>query len=99
VQEQSSPIKAIKSFNLDQNYPNPFNPSTKISFSLPETGIVNLNVYNVLGQKVASLLNSENMSAGNHSVSFNASNLSSGVYFYSLKAGNNVITKKMMLVK
>jgi pectin methylesterase-like acyl-CoA thioesterase len=99
VQEQNSPIKAIKSFNLDQNYPNPFNPSTKISFSLPETGIVNLNVYNVLGQKVASLINSESMTVGNHSVSFNASNLSSGVYFYSLKAGNNVITKKMMLVK
>ena len=99
VQEQSSVVHAVTSFNLGQNYPNPFNPSTKISFSLPETGIVNLNVYNVLGQKVASLINSENMSAGNHSVSFNASNMSSGVYFYSLKAGNNVITKKMMLVK
>lgn len=99
VKEQDVISPATKSFNLEQNYPNPFNPSTKISFSLPESGIVDLNIYNVLGQKVASLVRGENLTAGNHSVSFNASNLSSGVYFYSLKAGNNVVTKKMMLVK
>ncbi len=99
VKEQETVAPRVKSFELGQNYPNPFNPSTKISFTLPENGVIDLNVYNVLGQKVASLVSGESMTAGNHSVSFNASNLSSGVYFYSLKAGNNVITKKMMLVK
>ena len=88
-----------KRFSLNQNYPNPFNPTTNISFSLKEAGIVNLYVYNSLGQRIASLVNNEIMSSGNHDVTFNASKFTSGVYFYSLDSGNNVITKKMILIK
>ncbi len=86
------------SFSLDQNYPNPFNPSTMISYTLPAASTVKLSVYNVLGQEVANLVN-ENQTAGSHNVTFNASNLSSGVYFYTIKAGNFTETKKMSLLK
>ena len=85
-------------FKLEQNYPNPFNPSTNISFSLSSTVHVTLNIYNVLGEKVATLIN-ENLFAGEHNVSWNALNLSSGVYIYRLKAGNLVLEKKMELLK
>jgi hypothetical protein len=85
-------------FELKQNYPNPFNPSTQISFSVPETQNVKLNVYNTLGQKVATLLN-ERMNAGSHSINFNAAQLSSGIYFYELVGGDKTITKKMTLIK
>jgi hypothetical protein len=85
-------------FSLQQNYPNPFNPSTVINFSIPKASKVTLSVYNLLGQKVASLVNS-NMNAGNHEVEFNAKDLSSGIYFYSLNAGNFQSTKKMILIK
>jgi beta-glucanase (GH16 family) len=85
-------------YQLAQNYPNPFNPATQIEFSIPESGHVNLEVVNLMGQSVATLANGV-MSAGNHSVSFDASELSSGVYIYRLQAGNQVITKKMTLVK
>ena len=87
-----------ESFSLEQNYPNPFNPSTRITFNLSETGITNISVYNLLGQKVATILNEE-LPAGRHSVNFNASSLSSGVYFYSVESGKNVATMKMMLLK
>ncbi len=86
------------SFALNQNYPNPFNPSTTISYSVPEKSFVTLKVYDVLGNEVASLVNSQT-EAGEHSVNFNASNLSSGVYYYQITAGNNVATKKLMLLK
>jgi hypothetical protein len=86
------------SFNLMQNYPNPFNPSTLIRYSIPKDGLVKLNVYNSLGQKVAELVNRP-MVAGNYEVNFNASNLSSGVYFYELSSNNNTIVKKLMLIK
>jgi hypothetical protein len=85
-------------FALNQNYPNPFNPSTAIQFSIPSAQNVRLTVYNVLGQQVASLVN-QNLSAGVHTANFNASALSSGVYFYRLEAGNNIAVKKMLLIK
>jgi hypothetical protein len=87
-----------ESFELSQNYPNPFNPSTKIDFKLSKASDVKLTVYNILGQQVATLLN-EHMSAGSQSVAFDASKLSSGVYFYRLDAGNFSSIKKMMFLK
>jgi hypothetical protein len=86
------------SFRLNQNYPNPFNPSTKISFSLENPGKTTLTIYNILGQKVATLLSQE-LSAGTHEVNFNASNLSSGVYLYRLDSGDFTAVKKMMIMK
>ena len=85
-------------FNLQQNYPNPFNPSTTIKFSINETSIVKLSIYNLLGQKVATLIN-QSLNAGLHSVQFNASNLSSGIYFYRLTSGSNSRVMKMELLK
>ena len=89
-----------KTLRLDQNYPNPFNPSTNISFALPSTQKVTLKVYNMLGQEVATLLNNQTLQAGDRSVTFDASALSSGVYIYRLVGANNVVlTKKMTLIK
>lgn len=85
-------------FTLQQNYPNPFNPSTVIRYSLPEAAHVELDVFTIDGQKVATLVN-ESKSAGNHVATFQASNLSSGVYIYQLISGNKQLTKKMILVK
>ena len=85
-------------FSLKQNYPNPFNPSTTIEFSIKENSNMTLSVYNILGQKVAALIN-QPMSAGVHSVQFNASNLSSGIYFYKLSAGENSKVMEMELLK
>ena len=85
-------------FALNQNYPNPFNPSTTISYEIPVSGKVVLNVYNTLGVQVASLVN-ENKAAGNYTVHFNANSLSSGIYFYKLTVDNFVATKKMILLK
>jgi len=85
-------------FKLEQNYPNPFNPVTKIDYSLPISAFVTINVYDALGRNVSALV-SQQKSAGNHFVEFDASNLSSGVYYYTINAGNFVQTKKMMLVK
>jgi hypothetical protein len=85
-------------FSLSQNYPNPFNPSTKIAFNVPVKGFVTLKVYDALGQEVATLVN-QNLSVGEYAYDFNASVLSSGIYFYTLKGENFIETKKMMLVK
>ncbi|MBX3006796.1 MAG: T9SS type A sorting domain-containing protein [Melioribacteraceae bacterium] len=85
-------------YELKQNYPNPFNPSTEISFSISNTEEVSLEVYNMIGQKVAVLIN-ETMNAGSHSVKFNAFNMASGVYLYKLTAGKFVSIKKMILLK
>ena len=85
-------------FSLSQNYPNPFNPVTIISYSLPNSGEVTLEVYSLLGQKLASLV-SNRQSAGTHSIQFDASSLSSGVYFYRLKFDDRVMIKKMTLLK
>lgn len=92
------PMDLAKDIRLNQNYPNPFNPSTVISFSIPENSHVNLAVYDITGKQVAELANSR-MAAGNHEVNFNASNLSSGIYFYRLTADNQVFTRKLTLIK
>jgi len=89
---------APKSFSLSQNYPNPFNPVTKIAFSIPRAGNVTLKVFNIAGKEVASLIN-EYKSEGNYEAVFNGSELSSGIYFYSLTANGVTITKRLMLMK
>ena len=85
-------------FALGQNFPNPFNPATTIRYSLPERTNVRLEVYSITGQRVAVLVNGQ-QNAGWHVVNFNASHLASGVYFYRLRAGSNVKTFKMTLIK
>jgi hypothetical protein len=85
-------------FALEQNYPNPFNPSTIIKYSVPETGSVKLDVYNLVGEEVAVLVN-EIKEAGFYQVTFEASNLPSGAYFYKLQAGNSVQLNKMVFLK
>ncbi len=85
-------------FTLHQNYPNPFNPTTQISFALPKTENVIIEVYNTLGQRIETLLNTQ-LQAGNHEVEFNAQNLSSGIYFYRIEAGEFQDVKKMILIK
>ncbi|MDR9420004.1 cohesin domain-containing protein [Gracilimonas sp.] len=85
-------------FQLKQNYPNPFNPTTQITYNIPEASNVTLEVYNALGQKVSTLVNNR-MPMGSHTVTFNAENLTSGVYFARIQAGNFVTTKKMLLLK
>lgn len=86
------------SFSLQQNYPNPFNPTTNIIFTLTKPENVTLKVYNIIGQEVATLVNGL-MNTGSHVVTFNATNLASGVYFYRLKAGDFTDVKKMLLLK
>jgi len=91
-------VTTPQQFELFNNYPNPFNPTTEISFSLPNTEKVTLKVYNLLGQEVAFLINQE-MSAGKHSIKFDATHLPSGVYIYQLTAGSFFSNKKMMVLK
>ena len=85
-------------FSLSQNYPNPFNPTTSIQYTLVEDQYVTLKVFDVLGNNVASLVN-EKQSAGGYSVTFNGKNLTSGIYFYQIKAGRHTVTKKCILLK
>lgn len=87
------------SFALQQNYPNPFNPTTTIDFSIAKASFVTLKVYDVLGNEVMTLINNELKSANNYSYTVDFSKLSSGVYYYSIKAGDFTSTKKLMLVK
>lgn len=89
---------SVYKFNLVQNFPNPFNPSTKISYTIPESGNVSLKVFNVLGSQVAELVNGE-IEAGSYDITFNASNLPTGTYFYRLQTSSSVETKKMVLLK
>jgi hypothetical protein len=91
-------ISLTKNYSLSQNYPNPFNPSTVIRFTIPEDEFVELKVFNVLGQEIDLLVNKV-ISAGSHSVTWNAVNAPAGVYFYRLKAGNYSKTIKMMLLR
>lgn len=93
-----NPTMAPSTFSLKQNYPNPFNPSTSISFSLKKAGMTSLVVYNMIGQKVATLVN-RNLTSGEHTVSFYADNLPSGVYIYKLNAGSQMLSRKMVLLK
>ncbi len=93
-EDKASPMSIF----LSQNYPNPFNPSTSISFELPQASIVQLKVYNLLGQEVANLVDGR-VNSGNHTVNFDARLLASGIYIYRLITGSQSITKKMMLIK
>jgi hypothetical protein len=86
-------------FALYQNYPNPFNPSTTIKFALPMDSKVTLKVYNIVGQKVTTLINNEIKEAGYHQVSFNANELATGIYIYRLTANDFTSTKKFVLMK
>ena len=85
-------------FILCQNYPNPFNPTTTINYSIPRNGEVSLKVYNLLGKEVETLY-SGFLQAGNYVATFSGSNLTSGVYFYRLQAGNLMETKRLVLLK
>ena len=101
----------VSTYDLQQNYPNPFNPVTKIKYTIPtpphpspsqgegvREGFVSLKIYDVLGRDVATLVN-ENQKPGNYEVTFDAFGLASGIYYYQLKAGDFVDTKKMLLLK
>jgi hypothetical protein len=94
AREETLPVE----YSLYQNYPNPFNPTTKINYDLPEAGNISLIVYDILGRRVKVLVN-DNQQAGRYEVSFNASNLASGVYIYQLRAEKFVSTKKMILLR
>ncbi len=98
VNSVNSNDKVPKKYLLYQNYPNPFNPSTTIKFTLPKSSFIKLKVYDIIGQKVAVLINRE-MKAGNHQVTFNAVNLPSGIYIYQLTGSGINLTRKMILLK
>ena len=98
VSVQTTTQQVPQKFELQQNYPNPFNPSTVISYTIGKAGNVTLKVYNVLGQEVATLVNGY-QDANVYKVNFNASGLTSGVYFYQLRSGSNVASEKMLLMK
>jgi aminopeptidase N len=98
VVSNTDDITNLYEFSLEQNYPNPFNPSTKIKYQIANTGFVNLQVYDILGNEVVTLINKE-MQTGNYEVEFDAPGLPSGIYFYKLKAGSFVETKKMVLLR
>lgn len=83
---------------LDQNYPNPFNPATTISYTLREAENIRLEVFNIQGQKIATLFEGRQQ-AGEHDVPFDASNLSSGVYMYRLQTASQILTRQMVLIK
>jgi hypothetical protein len=86
-----------ETFLLNQNYPNPFNPSTKISYSIPQSSFVTLKVYDILGKEIAALVNEEKQ-AGSYEINFDTKNLSSGIYFYRIQVGNYSDTKKFILL-
>ena len=96
--EEPVEIKLPQTYSLYQNYPNPFNPSTTISYRLAGTSFVTIKVYDILGKEVASLVN-EVKSAGKYTVKFSGDRFSSGVYFYQLRAGSTIQSKKMILMK
>ncbi len=85
-------------YSLNQNFPNPFNPSTKIQFSIPENGMVTLKVFDILGREVMTLVNEE-LPASYKTVEFDASQLTSGIYFYRIQVNNFTAVKKMILMK
>ncbi|KUG25460.1 hypothetical protein ASZ90_004725 [hydrocarbon metagenome] len=87
-----------KDFSLSNNYPNPFNPTTTIQFSIPKSDNVTLKVYDILGREITTLIN-EYKHSGTYETKFNATNLASGIYFYTLNSGSTFITKKMLLIK
>ncbi len=91
-------VELPKVFSLEQNYPNPFNPTTNIDFSLDQDGLATLTIYNMVGQKVATLVDAK-LAAGYHTVHFDASHLANGIYFYKLTSSGKVSVKKMLLLK
>lgn len=98
ITSSDNDIVNVSEYRLEQNYPNPFNPSTTIKYSVPVEGLVKIEIYNIIGAKVAEPVN-EFKSAGNYSVTFNANDLSSGIYFYKIQANNFTETKKMVVLK
>jgi hypothetical protein len=98
VVSQDDVRNELTGFNLHQNFPNPFNPATKLKYQIPELNFVTLKVYDVLGSEVITLVNEEK-SLGTYEIIWNADNLPSGIYFYQLRAGNFVETRKMILIR
>jgi hypothetical protein len=96
VEDQGEVV--VNGYKLSQNYPNPFNPTTKINFELSASGFTTLKIYDMLGNEVATLVQNE-LTAGSHSVNFNASDLASGTYMYQLNVNGTRITNKMVLLK
>jgi hypothetical protein len=95
---ESDELNVPKSFFMEQNYPNPFNPSTTIRFGLPSVSYVTAKLYNVLGQEVATMFEGR-LNAGEHELQFDAAELTSGIYFYRIQAGDNVDMKRMVLLR
>jgi hypothetical protein len=98
VNVKSNPKTVIADYQLEQNYPNPFNPSTSIAFTLAQAGEVKLEIYNALGQKVATLVNAK-LPAGKHDVIWQAQNAPTGIYFYKLETAAFSQTRKMVLMR
>jgi len=98
VTDVADELKMPTDYSLKQNYPNPFNPSTRISFSIPNEEFVSLKIFNSIGEEVKELVN-ETRSAGNYIIDFNASDLTSGVYFYKLRTNSFIEVKKMILIR
>ncbi|MEJ2051863.1 MAG: T9SS type A sorting domain-containing protein, partial [Calditrichota bacterium] len=96
IKEQQNEIPT--KYSIDQNYPNPFNPTTKIKFALPKSAPTKIIIYDLLGREIQTLINKE-LEAGYHDIDLDASNLTSGIYFYRIQSGEFVSTKKMMLMK
>ncbi|PJB02044.1 MAG: hypothetical protein CO127_00970, partial [Ignavibacteria bacterium CG_4_9_14_3_um_filter_36_18] len=98
IVDVSDDIVSVESFDLSQNYPNPFNPVTQIEFNITNKSHVSLKVYDLLGREVAVLVNGTR-NKGKHTVSFDATSLSSGIYIYRLNTGSITVSKKMTLLK
>jgi len=98
IEDHTQVLQKPENYILNQNYPNPFNPNTKISFSLIQSGYVELKVYNILGKEIANII-STNLSAGMHQYHFDGSNLTSGIYYYEIVAGEYREVKKMILLR
>ena len=95
---ETQPVNFPKLFNLYQNYPNPFNPSTIIKYSIPTEGFITLKIFDILGREVETLVN-QNQKPGSYEIKWNTSNQSSGIYFYRIRVGEFIETKKMILLR
>ena len=96
----SAPVAGVPDeFSLEQNYPNPFNPSTTIPFTMAKPGPVSIHIYNALGARVGTLVDSDNVAAGRHEVTWDASMMPSGVYFVRMQADSKVFSQKIVLLK